>query len=109
MKPRATLRSNATGSTAKAEQARKPRILRTAVLLCILLVAAQSWGQRVFRITELTDEDVDRVDIHDGSVEDWLDVIPVHIYPQQVEPGIDQLSLVVPATPMLNVGPGTLI
>ena len=32
-------------------------------------------GNRVYSIVELTDEDVARIDIRDGSVDDWLDVL----------------------------------
>ena len=47
-------------------------LLSAAVLLAL---ASGAWAQRVYPIVELTNEDVGLIDIHDGSVDDWLDVI----------------------------------
>ena len=32
-------------------------------------------SERVYRIVELTDEDLTQIDIHDGSIDDWLEVV----------------------------------
>ena len=47
-------------------------LLSVAVLLAL---ASGVWAQRVFPIVELTDADVGLIDVHDGSVDDWLAVI----------------------------------
>ena len=47
-----------------------------AVTVCAMLaLAIGAWAQRVYPIYELTDEALAVIDIHDGTTEDWIDVI----------------------------------
>ena len=48
---------------------------RCLFVLCIWAsVASAHIGTRVFPFYELTDEMLERIDIHDGSVEEWYQV-----------------------------------
>ena len=49
----------------------------SSIAIPILLTAAclEASGNRLFPFTELTDEMVARIDLKDGSVEDWLEVV----------------------------------
>ena len=53
------------------------RILLSIFVVGLLLVLADDLQaqERVYPFIELTDEDLERIDLHDGSVGDWLDVI----------------------------------
>lgn len=52
--------------------------MATAIIaICAALAGPVSahTGERVIPIFELTDEDIGRINIHDGSVDDWLKVL----------------------------------
>jgi len=52
------------------------RILLTAFVFGLLLCLISGLhAQRVYPFIELTDEDLARIDLHDGSVNDWIDVL----------------------------------
>ena len=54
------------------------RSLLFSIAIPILLTATcleARWPDRLFPFTELTDEMVARIDLKDGSVEDWLEVV----------------------------------
>lgn len=43
--------------------------------ICLASNASAHMGDRVFPIIELSDEDLAKIDIDDGSVEDWIEVV----------------------------------
>ena len=47
----------------------------TSQLLGLTDRAPAHMGERIYPIYELTDEDVVLIDLHDGSIDDWLDTI----------------------------------
>ena len=56
----------------------KPLLIAVGVAGLVLGQVGYSWahvGDRVYPIFELTDEDVARIDVKDGSIDDWLDVV----------------------------------
>ena len=50
-------------------------LLTLAPLLGLAGAAHAHIGDQIYPIFELLDEDLDRIDLTDGSVEDWLDVL----------------------------------
>ena len=53
-----------------------PTLLGVVSLLAGLFGAAGAqFSDRLYPIIELTDEDLEHIDLHDGSIGDWLDVI----------------------------------
>ena len=56
----------------------KPLLIALGVASMSLGLVSSSKAQqseRIYPIVELTDEDVAMIDIHDGSIEDWLEVV----------------------------------
>ena len=56
------------------------KAMRGAVAMSALVLGLASTAQaqrpeRVYPIVELTDEDLELIDVHDGSIEDWLEVV----------------------------------
>ena len=54
----------------------KPLLIAVGIAGLLLALVGSSLAQyRVYPIVELTDEDVARIDIKDGTIEDWLEVV----------------------------------
>lgn len=50
-------------------------VIMAGLLWGLTATAHAHVGTRLFPIIELTDEDLARIDLHDGSVDDWRDVV----------------------------------
>ena len=54
---------------------RAPRFLIAIPILLTAVCLEAQWADRLYPFTELTDEMRARIDLKDGSVEDWLEVL----------------------------------
>ncbi|NKB67604.1 MAG: hypothetical protein GKR89_11115 [Candidatus Latescibacteria bacterium] len=52
-----------------------PPLTVVGLLLCLATGLDAHQGERLFPIVELTDADLEAIDLHDGTVDDWLTVV----------------------------------
>ena len=54
---------------------RAPRFLIAIPILLTAVCLEAQWADRLYPFTELTDEMRARIDLKDGSIDDWLEVL----------------------------------
>ena len=47
---------------------------RCLIVLCMVIVAEAHSGDRVYPFYELTDEMLEKIDIHDGLIDEWYEI-----------------------------------